>query len=54
MKREIQPNDPADADIPELDREAIERAQAVYGDTDLNPNQDDQRDAHEADPDEHV
>ncbi len=32
----------------------VERAQAVYGDTDMNPNEDDQRSAHHAEPDEHV
>jgi hypothetical protein len=32
----------------------IESAEAVYGDTDLNPNADDQKDAHHAEPDEHV
>lgn len=31
-----------------------EPAEAVYGDTDLNPNADDQRDAHHAEPDEHL
>ena len=28
--------------------------EVVYGDTDEDPNRDDQRDANEADPDEHV
>ena len=32
----------------------VESAEAVYGDTDLNPNADDQKDAHHAEPDEHV
>ncbi|MDQ2872035.1 MAG: hypothetical protein M3R35_02775 [Candidatus Eremiobacteraeota bacterium] len=32
----------------------VERAEAVYGDTDMNPNADDQRSAHHAEPDEHV
>jgi hypothetical protein len=31
-----------------------ERAEAIYGDTDLDPNRDDQRSAHHADADEHV
>lgn len=31
-----------------------ERAEAVYGDTDMDPNRDDQRSAHHADDDEHV
>lgn len=31
-----------------------ERAQAVYGDTDMDPNRDDQRSAHHADSDEHL
>ena len=39
---------------PALDDELIERNQAVYGDTDLDPNRDDQRDEHEAEPDEVV
>ncbi|HEV2262841.1 MAG TPA: hypothetical protein VGR69_11195 [Candidatus Rubrimentiphilum sp.] len=26
----------------------------IYGDTDMDPNRDDQRDAHRAEPDEHV
>lgn len=33
---------------------AEESAEAVYGDTDLNPNADDQKDAHQAGSDEHV
>ncbi len=28
--------------------------QTVYGDTDMNPQADDQKDAHHANPDEHV
>jgi len=32
----------------------IERAQAVYGDTDMDPNRDDQRSAHHAESDEHL
>lgn len=32
----------------------IERAEAVYGDTDMNPNADDQRSAHHAEADEHL
>ncbi len=28
--------------------------QTVYGDTDMNPQADDQKDAHHAEPDEHV
>jgi hypothetical protein len=31
-----------------------ERGMAVYGDTDMDPNRDDQRSAHHADTDEHV
>lgn len=31
-----------------------ERAEAIYGDTDLDPNRDDQRSAHHAGPDEHL
>ena len=33
---------------------ARERAEAVYGDTDMDPNRDDQRSAHHATPDEHL
>ncbi|MDQ2663751.1 MAG: hypothetical protein M3Y18_06940 [Candidatus Eremiobacteraeota bacterium] len=33
---------------------SLERARAVYGDTDLNPNAEDQKSAHHAEPDEHV
>lgn len=36
------------------DYPARERAEAVYGDTDMDPNRDDQRSAHRAGPDEHV
>lgn len=42
-----------DEDQPERET-AEESAEAVYGDTDLNPNADDQKDAHHAEPDEHV
>ncbi|HKU67420.1 MAG TPA: hypothetical protein VJP85_06580 [Candidatus Baltobacteraceae bacterium] len=31
-----------------------ERAQVIYGDTDADPNRDDQRSAHHADEDEHL
>ena len=31
-----------------------ERAEAVYGDTDMDPNRDDQRSAHRAGEDEHL
>ena len=31
-----------------------ERAQAVYGDTDIDPNRDDQKSAHQAGEDEHL
>lgn len=33
---------------------ARERAEAVYGDTDIDPNRDDQRSAHHAEQDEHL
>jgi len=33
---------------------ARERAEIVYGDTDMNPNADDQRSAHHAETDEHL
>jgi hypothetical protein len=36
------------------ERKRRERAQAVYGDTDMNPNAGDQESAHHAEPDEHV
>jgi len=32
----------------------VESAEAAYGDTGLNPNSDDQKDAHQAGSDEHV
>lgn len=38
----------------EIDPQLIKRNSAVYGDTDLNPNQDDQEDEHHADADEVV
>lgn len=39
----------------EVDPEpARERGMAVYGDTDLDPNRDDQKSAHHADADEHL
>ena len=41
-------------DIPKPDEALIKCNQAVYGDTDLNPNDDDQRDEHDADRDEVV
>lgn len=42
VMREVKPYPPA------------ERAAAVYGDTDMDPNRDDQRSAHHAGPDEHL
>jgi len=45
---------PEDEDKIERESDEIESAEAVYGDTDLNPNADDQKDAHHAEPDEHV
>ncbi|HEY8314460.1 MAG TPA: hypothetical protein VIG51_09845 [Candidatus Baltobacteraceae bacterium] len=68
MEREIPHNDDtAQSEQTELDRRkgvaamhdvdpqpAIERAQAIYGDTDMNPNADDQRSAHHAEEDEHL
>lgn len=41
-----------DEDQPE--REAPEIDPPVYGDTDINPNDQDQRDAHRADSEEHI
>lgn len=41
-------------DEDKAERETVKRAEAVYGDTDMNPNADDQKDAHHAKPDEHV
>lgn len=41
-----------DEDQPE--RESPEVEPAVYGDTDINPNDQDQRDAHHADSEEHI
>jgi hypothetical protein len=43
-----------DEDKAERESDALESAEAVYSDTDLNPNADDQKDAHHAEPDEHV
>ena len=43
-----------DEDEAERENDPHESAEAVYGDTDLNPNADDQKDAHHADSDEHV
>lgn len=40
--RDVSPNPPR------------ERAQAVYGETDIDPNREDQVSAHHADPDEHL
>lgn len=36
------------------DKSDAMRDQAVYGDTDANPNADDQKDAHHAEADEHI
>lgn len=41
-----------DSNQDQAEREIEE--ESVYGDTDMNPNRDDQRDAHKAEPDEHV
>ncbi len=55
MEREIPHNDNTqETDESEIERRKVERAQAVYGDTDMNPNADDQRSAHHAEPDEHL
>ena len=43
-----------DEDKAERETDEVESAEAVYSDTDLNPNADDQKDAHHAEPDEHV
>lgn len=46
-----------DTDEERTEREtadSIERAQAVYGETDTDPNRQDQRSAHHAEPDEHL
>ena len=43
-----------DEDKAECETDQVEQAEAVYGDTDLNPNAGDQKDAHHAEPDEHV
>jgi hypothetical protein len=43
-----------DEDKSEREDELEQSAEAVYSDTDLNPNADDQKDAHHAEPDEHV
>jgi len=43
-----------DEDKAERENDPHEPEEAVYADTDLNPNADDQKDAHHAEPDEHV
>lgn len=50
MERERLDNE----DKAERETDEVESAEAVYGDTDLNPNADDQKDAHHAEPDEHL
>lgn len=47
MERKYRTEEDIDRDLPRVDEPA-------YGDTDVNPNADDQRDAHHAEPDEHV
>ncbi len=42
VMREVKPNPPR------------ERGTAIYGDTDMDPNREDQRSAHHAESDEHV
>ncbi len=50
IEREIQD----ETDSPELDEESeIEGAEAIYGETDMDPNREDQRSAHHAEEDEH-
>lgn len=41
------------SDEDDVERE-IEIDPPVYADTDMNPNRDDQRDAHQADSEEHI
>ncbi len=43
-----------DEDKVERESDGLESAEGVYGDTDLTPNADDQKDAHHAESDEHV
>lgn len=51
IEREIQDQTAS----PGADEESeVERAEAIYGDTDMDPNRDDQREAHHADQDEHL
>ena len=54
VEREIdsETQEPDDETETEIERRA--GAEAVYGDTDMDPNRDDQRSAHHATPDEHV
>jgi hypothetical protein len=57
MPRELrtQADDEQPLSRPEADVAGISLTpEVVYGDTDEDPNRDDQRDANEADPDEHV
>ena len=46
--------EPRDEEERRQERERLERAAAVYADTDMNPNAGDQESAHHAEPDEHV
>ena len=43
-----------DEEQSERENELDQSGEAVYSDTDLNPNADDQKDAHHAEPDEHL
>lgn len=54
LRLDPEPNSQSDDSTVEDEQRRLERAQAVYGDTDMNPNKDDQESAHHAEPDEHV
>lgn len=48
------PDSQVDDSVLASEARRLERARAVYADTDLNPNAEDQKSAHHAEPDEHV
>ena len=51
MKRDTTPEPPDSNAVTDLDKE-LENAMAVYADTDMDPNRDDQKDVHHGAEDE--
>ena len=51
MNRDTTP-EPPDPSAPDDARKALERAMAVYADTDMDPNHEDQKDVHHGADDE--